>query len=124
MILYHITKEKHLENIFIEGLKINSNKIGFCKKYVHNEYKKKYNMQPIFLTDDVEYIIKNMLTDNWIKKNKAVALKINIELNNTTYLNFGYFLYDKYSHKYIPKEYRFFNIMPNNIEFFKKLYSH
>lgn len=123
MILYHITKEEHLNDIYFDGLKINSNKIGFCRKTVHNDYKKMYNMQPIFLTDDVEYIIKNMLTDNWIKKNKAVVLKINIELNNTTSLNFGYFLYDKYNHKYIPKEYRIFNdILPNNIEFFKKLY--
>lgn len=74
MILYHITKEKYLPNILIEGLKINSGKIGFCKKDVHKTYKRIYNMQPLFLTNNIEYILKTMLTKKWIRE-KVVSIK-------------------------------------------------
>ena len=79
MELYHITKEKYLNLILTEGLKINSGKTGFCKKEEHQRYKSKYGMQPIFLTNDVEFISKTMLTNGWVIENKAIVLKVNIE---------------------------------------------
>jgi len=82
MLLYHITKEKYLTDILITGLKINSGKIGFCKKDVHKTYKRIYGMQPLFLTNDIDYIFKTMLTEKWIDKHKPIILSVNVELND------------------------------------------
>ena len=68
MELYHITKGKYLPSILTDGLKINSRKIGFCRKDAHQRYKSTYNMQPIFLTNDIEFICKTMLTNTWVLK--------------------------------------------------------
>ena len=114
MNLYHITKEKYLKSILTEGLKINSGKIGFCKKSAHKRYKKSYNMQPLFLTNDMEFISKTMLTNSWIEKNKAVVLKINVDLNEKN-SSAGWFKDNIEGVE--PKEFRyFFNIEPKYIE--------
>jgi len=111
MILYHITKEKYLPSILTDGLKINSGKTGFCNKSSHSTYKKYYGMQPIFLTNDVDFIIKTMLTSGWILKNKAIILEVNIELNDNN-SNCGW-----YDGELNPKEFRyFFNIESKNIK--------
>lgn len=111
MELYHITKEKHLASILIQGLQINSNKIGFCKKESHKRYKEYYNMQPIFLTNDIEFISKTMLTNGWVKKHKAIVLKVDVELNESNSSK-GW-----YNANHEPMEFRYFlNIEPENIE--------
>jgi hypothetical protein len=93
--LYHITKEKHIASILIDGLKINSHKVGFVKKSHIANYYKKYGMQPIFLTNDIDYIIKTQLTDVFIKD--CVILKIDISSliieNEYNYLNNKWNLY-------------------------------
>lgn len=81
MILYHITKEEYLPLILTEGLKINSGKIGFCRSEAHKRYISKYGCQPIFLTDDIEFISKTMLTNDWVNRNKAIVLHIDFEFN-------------------------------------------
>jgi hypothetical protein len=114
MELYHITKEKYLNSILTEGLKINSGKIGFCKKDAHQRYKKNYGMQPIFLTNDIEFISKTMLTNGWVKNNNAVVLKVNVELNEIN-SSAGWFKDNVDGVE--PKEFRYFlNIKPQNIE--------
>lgn len=86
MVLYHITKFKYLDSILLEGLKINSGKIGFCPFACHKQYKKLYKgIQPIFLSDNPKYIISHMLGNKWLKKHKAVLLYIDIDLSNETY---------------------------------------
>jgi hypothetical protein len=72
--LYHITKLKYLDNILINGLLINSNKNGFVRKSYLKNYYNKYGLQPIFLTNDVDYIIRTQLTDDFIKD--SCVLKI------------------------------------------------
>jgi|Laugresbdmm110sn_2_1035109.scaffolds.fasta_scaffold115578_1 hypothetical protein len=114
MELYHITKEKYLTSILTEGLKINSGKTGFCRKDAHKRYKSNYGMQPIFLTNDIEFISKTMLTNGWVKTNKAVVLKVNVELNE---INSSEGWYKDGINGVEPKEFRYFsNIEPNNIE--------
>lgn len=113
--LFHITKEKYLPNILLEGLRVNSGKIGFCKKEIHKEYKEKYGYQPIFLTNDINYISKTMLTNKWVNKNKAIVLKItDIHLNEKN-SSCGWFV--DTINGCLPKEFRYFsNIEPNHIE--------
>lgn len=113
MKLFHITKEKYLPEILTNGLIINSGKCGFCKKEVHKSYKEKYGMQPIFLTNDIGYIIKTMLTDNWIVKNKIIILEVfNIKLSDE---NSSSGWVDENTMQ--PKEFRYYNnILPNNIK--------
>jgi hypothetical protein len=114
MELYHITKEKYLTSILIEGLKINSGKTGFCKKDAHKRYKSYYGMQPIFLTNDIEFISKTMLTNGWVKKNNAVFLKVDLELNE---INSSEGWYSDTINGIEPKEFRYFsNIEPKKIE--------
>ena len=76
MWLYHITKRKYLDNILTEGLLINSNKNGFVRKSYIKNYLDKYGLQPIFLTNDVEYIIKTQLTNDFYKL--CVTLKVDV----------------------------------------------
>ena len=123
--LYHITKIKYLDNILIEGLLINSNRNGFVNKSHLKNYYIKYGLQPIFLTNDINFIIKTQLTDNFIKdccvlKIKVSSLKLEGEYD---YLNENWQRYyhtkenmltniSKYSGKtFICKE----NIKPNLI---------
>lgn len=74
MWLYHITKIEYLNNILTEGLLINSNKNGFVNKSYLKNYYIKYGLQPIFLTNDVDYIINTQLTTKFCKS--CVLLKI------------------------------------------------
>jgi hypothetical protein len=74
--LYHITKLKYLDGILTNGLLINSNKNGFVRKSYLDNYYIKYGLQPIFLTNDVEYIIKTQLTNKFIKD--CCVLKIDV----------------------------------------------
>ncbi len=114
MELYHITKEKYLNSILTEGLKINSGKTGFCKKDAHQRYKRNYGMQPIFLTDDIEFISKTMLTNGWVRRHNAICLKVNILLNEIN-SSAGWFKDNVDGVE--PKEFRYFlNIEPQNIE--------
>ena len=114
MELYHVTKEKYLISILTKGLKINSGKTGFCKKDAHKRYKSKYGMQPIFLTNDIEFISKTMLTNGWVKKHNAVVLKVDVELNEINSSK-GYYLNTINGME--PKEFRYFlNIEPKKIE--------
>ena len=116
MYLYHITKKKYLQKILTEGLKINSGKTGFCTKDVHSWYKIKYGIQPIFLTNDFEFITKNMLTYDWIKKHEAIVLKVNVEIND---INSNIYYFYSNGNKSIPKEYRYFlNIEPKYIQLY------
>jgi hypothetical protein len=55
--LYHITKIKYLNDILTEGLLTNSNNNGFVRKSYLEKYYIKYGLQPIFLTNDIDYII-------------------------------------------------------------------
>ncbi|MFW6225453.1 MAG: hypothetical protein ACOC3V_00675 [bacterium] len=93
--LYHITKLKYLDNILINGLLINSNKNGLVKKSYLKKYYTKYGLQPIFLTNDVNYIIKTQLTDDFIKD--SCILKINTSTlmleDEFDYLNNKWYLY-------------------------------
>jgi|688.fasta_scaffold336172_2 hypothetical protein len=95
--LYHITKRKYLDRILTEGLLINSNKNGFVRKTYLKNYHIKYGLQPIFLTNDVDYIIKTQLTDDFCKS--CVLLKVNISSlkleDEFDYLNEKWFLYYK-----------------------------
>jgi hypothetical protein len=78
-LLYHITKAKYLPSIIDNGLICNSKNNGFVdKKYVRSYYDK-YLMQPIFLTNDIDFLIKNQLTKNFIKNNDCYVLKINCD---------------------------------------------
>lgn len=114
MELYHITKGKYLTSILTEGLKINSGKTGFCKKNVHKEYKQLYNMQPIFLTNSVEFISKKMLTNGWVDRYKPIVLKVEVEINDE---NSNFYQYEENFEEIAPKEYRyFFNIKPKHIQ--------
>lgn len=125
MFLYHITKKKYLNSILLNGLKINSNKNGFVSRSYIKTYYIKYNMQPIFLTNDYIFIIKTQLTDNFIKS--CALLKVdcsgmNIE-DEYNYLNENWELFYKskdsmvndinknIGKSFICKE----NIKPNNI---------
>lgn len=112
MELYHITKEKYLTSILTEGLKINSGKTGFCKKDAHKRYRSHYGMQPIFLTNDIEFISKTMLTNDWVKD--AVVLKVDVELNE---INSSEGWYSDTINGIEPKEFRYFsNIEPKQIK--------
>ena len=114
MELYHITKEKYLTTILMEGLKINSGKTGFCRKDAHKRYKSIYGMQPIFLTNDVEFISKTMLTNGWVRKNNAIVLKVDVVLNE---INSSKGWYSDTINGIEPKEFRYFlNIEPSKIQ--------
>jgi hypothetical protein len=114
MELYHITKEKYINSILTEGLKINSGKTGFCKKDAHQRYKLNYGMQPIFLTNDIEFISKTMLTNGWVRRHNPIVLKVNIELNK---INSSAGWFKDNIDGIEPKEFRYFlNIKPQNIK--------
>lgn len=76
-ILYHITKNKYIDDILICGLKINSGYCGFVNKFYIKEYYKKYGMQPIILTNNIEYIIKTQLTSKFIKNCSVLSINVN-----------------------------------------------
>lgn len=98
--LYHITKRKYLDRILTEGLLINSNKNGFVRKSYLENYHIKYGLQPIFLTNDVDYIIKTQLTNNFYTS--CVILNVDVSEirleDEFDYLNEKWYLY--YQSKY------------------------
>lgn len=93
--LYHITKLKYLEGVLTNGLLINSNKNGFVKKSYLGNYHIKYGLQPIFMTNDVDYIINTQLTKKFIED--CCVLKIDISTltieDEFNYLNNKWYLY-------------------------------
>ena len=89
MKLFHITKRKYLQSILKNGLRINSGKTGFCGMRGIVMSKKKYNMQPLFLTDNIDSISELMLSTEWIDENDAIVIEINDENINTTNLTKG-----------------------------------
>lgn len=105
MYLYHITKYENLDNILKNGLLINSNKNGFVKKEYLPNYKIKYGIQPIFLTNDIDYIIKTQLTESFIKD--CCVLKIDI--SNLDLEDEYNYLKDKWNLYYKTKDDMFIN---------------
>lgn len=75
--LYHITKERHLPKIFTEGLKINSKCTGIGLDL--SEYKRAFGCQPIFLTNDVDYIINKQCGIKFFKRHKCKILEVVID---------------------------------------------
>ena len=113
-------KKKYLESILRNGLKTNSGEIGFCPKSQHKWYKKYYTIQPIFLTNDPDYIIESMLTDKWINKNKAILLEVDVDLTDENH-TCGWFVDSVEDVE--PKEIRYMlDIEPNNIKVKKNLF--
>jgi hypothetical protein len=46
-------------------------------------YKQEHGVQPIFLTNDIEYISKTMLSIQWVNKHKPIVLEVRISLDET-----------------------------------------
>lgn len=70
-ILYHITKKRHLDRIFIEGLKAGrySRRVGLtCRHYMWDK---------IFLTDNLNHIISTQATERWMKD--AIILEVDVK---------------------------------------------
>jgi hypothetical protein len=57
MILYHFAEKIHLTSILVQGLRINTGHKGLGNVRYYIE---RYGMQPIFLTDDPQYIVDTM----------------------------------------------------------------
>jgi hypothetical protein len=75
--LYHITPKANLVSIISVGLRSNIGKKGMLSSMDGLEvYHDKYDCQPIFLTNDIEYVTNNMLTLEWIHERSPIALKI------------------------------------------------
>lgn len=108
--IYHITKEKYLPSILVQGLLINSRKTGFCNRSSHSMYKKYYNMQPIFLTNDIELTVNSMLTADWISKNKPILLEVDVKLNEKNSSMGWYTISEKNEIK--ASEFRYYNNIP------------
>lgn len=93
--MYHITKLRYLDSILTNGLLIDSGKNGFVNKSYLKNYYRKYNMQPIFLTNDIDYIIKTQLTKKFLKD--SCVLKIDASTlileDELYYLNSKWYLY-------------------------------
>lgn len=74
---------------------INSGKNGFVKKSYLENYHIKYGLQPIFLTNDVDYIIRTQLTNDFYKL--CVILKVDVSWvrleDEFDYLNEKWYLY-------------------------------
>lgn len=71
-------------------------------------------MQPIFLTNDVEFISKTMLTNGWVNRHNAVVLKVDVILTD---VNSSSGWYSDTVNGIDPKEFRYFsNIEPKQIE--------
>lgn len=119
--MYHITKKSNLNKILSQGLLVNSNNNGFVKKtYLHNYYIK-YGLQPIFLTTDVDFLIKTQLTNNFYKS--CVILKVNVSSlkleDEYDYLNQKWYLYYKTKNDMFENISQFLNktfICKDNIE--------
>lgn len=90
MYLYHITKIKNIESILVQGLIVNSKRNGFIKKEYLKYYYEKYGCQPIFLTNDVDFVVKTQLTEKFFSK--CCVLKINVD-NLTLENEYEYLLY-------------------------------
>jgi hypothetical protein len=93
--LYHITKLKYLDNILINGLLVNSNINGFVIKSYLKNYYIKYGLQPIFLTNDVDYVIRTQLTDDFIKDSCVLRIDTTTLIleDEFDYLNNKWYLY-------------------------------
>ena len=73
MIYYHITKGQYVPSILKYGL-IPGFKIGFCN--VTSAERRSLYPMAVFLTDDADYIIKNQLTNGWIRRFHATILEV------------------------------------------------
>ena len=113
MKLYHITLKKYLPKILAEGLKINCRHNGISiSNLVHKHMLKYYNLIPIFLTNDIKYVVSTMLTEDWIVKNEPVVLEIDLELNEKNHCSSPSWLNYKIEN---PKEFKYFNNIPTNL---------
>lgn len=75
--MYHITKQDNLSSILQSGLLVNSGNGGFVAKRDISIHIKKYGLQPVFLTNDIEHTIATQLTSQYLKD--CVILKIKTE---------------------------------------------
>lgn len=75
--MFHITKEQYLESILKNGLKVNCKYKGLTKN--NKELKKKYDgVIPIFLTNDINYVIDNQIGRRNFELNDYCILEIDI----------------------------------------------
>lgn len=58
---FHFTRIKNLPSIRLEGLRTNSKQRGFVMLDVQERYHRVFGLQPIFLTDDPDWVIEVML---------------------------------------------------------------
>ena len=77
MKLFHITTEKNLQNILLNGL-IPFRGLGLVRKK-HQKYLEKTFGYVIFLTDNVEAIATEQAGAEWIRKNKAVVIELDVD---------------------------------------------
>ena len=121
--LYHITKSRNVLSILTCGLKSNTNKAGFVDRSFIKEYYKKYNTQPVFLTSDVEFIIKTQLTDKWMFDSDAKILRIDVSGLVLEY-EYDYLIHQKMinnsKHKTLEHLERQFNSPSNPLTFIHK----
>ncbi len=61
--MFHFTRPQYLPNIASQGLRINTGHSGFCKdsRFIIKQYIELYGVQPVFLTDDPEWVVEKML---------------------------------------------------------------
>lgn len=77
--LYHITHRKHLDSILAKGLKCKSGMIGFVKREDQSDYKRRYGCHPVFLTSDVDYIMRTQLGKDYIMRNSLCVLRVDVD---------------------------------------------
>lgn len=70
MILYHITKNKNVPKILIEGLRPNSGYVGI------STYKTERSAV-IWLTDNVDYVVKHQIGENYFAE-KFTVLEVDV----------------------------------------------
>lgn len=73
MILFHMTPRRHLLPILTQGLKPYTGHSSFVSDV--SFYK---GDQPIFLTDEPDFIISTQLTPDWVIEHRPVLLEVNV----------------------------------------------
>jgi hypothetical protein len=76
--MFHITPKRNIASILLKGLLINSENLGITvyRNSATRDLVKQYGCIPLFFTDNVDYIVKEMLTADWIKKNNPIVLEL------------------------------------------------